>query len=85
MKLSIIVPVYNLEQYISAALDSLLSIRFSYDYEILLINDGSTDRSEEIIRQYAAAHRSLFHSQSGGLKRPEYWAPGSFGGVYCLC
>ena len=59
MKLSIIVPVYNLEQYISAALDSLLSIRFSYDYEILLINDGSTDRSEEIIRQYAAAHRNI--------------------------
>ena len=40
---SIIVPVYNLENYIAATLDSLLSIRFSADYEILVINDGSTD------------------------------------------
>lgn len=52
MKLSIIVPVYNLENYIAITLDSLLSIRFSADYEILVINDGSKDRSEEIIRSY---------------------------------
>lgn len=69
MKLSIVVPVYNLEHYISATLDSLLSIRFSYDYEILLINDGSTDRSEEIIRQYADAHKNirLFSIQNQGV------------------
>ena len=44
MKLSIIVPVYNLENYVSKTLDSLLSIRFSYDYEIVVVNDGSTER-----------------------------------------
>lgn len=52
MKLSIIVPVYNLENYIAAALDSILSIRFSSDYEIIVINDGSTDDSESIIHGY---------------------------------
>lgn len=52
MKLSIIVPVYNLENYIAAALESLLSIRFSFDFEIIVINDGSTDGSESVIRDY---------------------------------
>ena len=49
MKLSIIVPVYNLEKYIAA---TLLSIRFSDDYEIVVINDGSKDGSESVIRGY---------------------------------
>lgn len=59
MKLSIIVPVYNLENYISLTLDSLLSIRFSADYEILVINDGSKDGSEEIIRSYQQKHSQV--------------------------
>lgn len=59
MKLSIIVPVYNLENYISVTLDSLLSIRFSDSYEILVINDGSKDRSEEIIRSYQQKHSQI--------------------------
>ena len=52
MKLSIIVPVYNLENYVSRTLDSLLTIRFSHDYEIIVVNDGSTDRSEAVIAGY---------------------------------
>lgn len=52
MKLSIIVPVYNLENYVSKTLDSLLSIRFSHDYEIIVVNDGSTDGSEAVITGY---------------------------------
>ena len=52
MKLSVIVPVYNLENYIATTLESLLSIRFSFDYEIIVINDGSVDGSESIIHDY---------------------------------
>ena len=59
MKLSIIVPVYNLENYISTTLESLLSIRFSYDYEIVVINDGSSDDSESIIRRYQRIHSQI--------------------------
>ena len=59
MKLSIIVPVYNLENYIAATLDSLLSIRISADYEILVINDGSTDKSESVIRGYQQKHSQI--------------------------
>lgn len=49
MKLSIIIPVYNLENYISTTLDSLLSIRFFSDYEIIVINDSSKDGNESVI------------------------------------
>ena len=54
MKLSIIVPVYNVENYISQCLDSLLDQDFDQnDYEIIIINDGSIDRSLEISQNYA--------------------------------
>lgn len=59
MKLSIIVPVYNLENYIATTLESLLSIHFSSDYEIVVINDGSMDRSESIIRDYQQKHSQI--------------------------
>lgn len=59
MKLSIIVPVYNLENYIATTLESLLSIHFSSDYEIIMINDGSKDKSESIIRSYQQKHSQI--------------------------
>lgn len=52
MKLSIIVPVYNTEKYIKTCLDSLVKQTFK-DYEIIIVNDGSTDNSSEIIENYA--------------------------------
>lgn len=59
MKLSIIVPVYNLEKYIATTLESLLSIHFSSDYEIIVVNDGSKDGSESIIRWYQRTHDQI--------------------------
>lgn len=45
---SIIVPVYNQGQYVAECLDSILSQTFK-DYEVIIINDGSTDDSEKNI------------------------------------
>lgn len=59
VKLSIIIPVNNLENYIATTLDSLLSIRFSFDYEIVVINYGSKDGSESIIRWYQRTHDQI--------------------------
>ena len=69
MKLSIVVPVYNLERYIARTLDSLLAIRFSYDYEIIVVNDGSTDASETVIREYQKKtdRIRLFTIENGGV------------------
>ena len=51
MKLSIIVPVYNVKDFLSACLNSLVTQTLD-DYEIILIDDGSTDGSAEIISEY---------------------------------
>lgn len=60
MKLSIIVPVYNVEKYLSRCLDSLLNQGFAEDeYEIVCVNDGSTDFSLEICNEYAARHKQI--------------------------
>ena len=57
-KISVIVPVYNTSMYLRKCLDSLVNQTFS-DYEIIIVNDGSTDRSEEIIYQYAKSYSKI--------------------------
>ena len=53
MKFSIIIPVYNVEQYLRDCLDSVLNQTFS-DWEAICVNDGSTDGSSVILDEYAA-------------------------------
>ena len=55
---SIIVPVYNLETCVSSCLDSLLRQTWS-PLEIILVNDGSTDRTAHVLNAYAALHRNI--------------------------
>lgn len=52
IKVSVIMPVYNAEKYLSEAIDSILNQTFT-DFEFLIINDGSTDSSLEIINRYS--------------------------------
>ena len=52
-KVSLLVPVYNVERYLEQCLDSALSQTLS-DIEVICVNDGSTDSSPEILRAYAA-------------------------------
>lgn len=65
--LSIIVPVYNVETYLSECLDSILAQTFK-DFEILLVDDGSTDGSSALVDAYAAkdARIRCFHKENGG-------------------
>ena len=51
MKLSIVIPVYNCENYINRCIDSILNQTYK-DYELILVNDGSKDNSLKIIREY---------------------------------
>ena len=51
--ISVIIPVYNVERYLSKSLNSLLAQTFE-DWEAICVNDGSTDSSERILQEYAA-------------------------------
>lgn len=67
-KISIIVPVNNTEQYLPRCIDSILSQTFT-DFELLLIDDGSTDNSGMICDEYAAKDSRIrvFHKENGGV------------------
>ena len=66
---SIIVPVYNVERFLLSTLDSLVHQEDNVDYEILLIDDGSLDRSADICDKYASECNkiSVIHKPNGGL------------------
>lgn len=73
MKLSIIIPIYNVERYLERCVDSILNQenihRYLNNLEILLINDGSPDNSQEIIEEYVANYSFIkgFTKENGGL------------------
>ena len=67
-QLSAIVPVYNVEAYLPCCIDSILSQTFS-DFELILVDDGSTDRSGEICDKYSARDSRIIviHKKNGGV------------------
>src|SRR5690606_37960744 len=70
MKLSVIIPVYNVEKYVAQCLDSVLDQNFEpNDYEIIVVNDGSTDGSLAIVQDYANKHKhiKLIDKKNGGV------------------
>ncbi len=66
--ISVVLPVCNAEAYISEALDSIFAQTFK-DFEIIAVNDGSTDNSFQILEDYAARDKRIVphHLQSTGL------------------
>ena len=68
MKLSIIVPIYNVAPYLCKCVDSLLMQDIS-DYEIILVDDGSPDECPQICDEYAATHENIIviHQDNAGL------------------
>ncbi len=67
-KISVIVPVYKAEKYVHKCVDSILAQTFT-DFELLLVDDGSPDRSGEICDEYAAkdSRIKVFHKENGGV------------------
>ena len=62
IKLSIIIPIYNAGKYLSNCIKSTLNQDLSKsEYEIILINDGSTDGSEDIILQFTSVHENIIY------------------------
>lgn len=67
-KISVIVPMYNVEDYVGKCFESLRNQIFK-DFEVLMINDGSPDKSADIAREFAAkdSRFRLIHRNNGGL------------------
>ena len=64
IKISIIVPVYNVKEYLRECLESLVNQSFE-NYEIIIINDGSTDGSDLICQKYKERYENIrYYSQS---------------------
>ena len=66
--ISVIVPVYNAEKYLSKCLDSILAQTYT-NLEIILVDDGSTDNSSKICEKYARKDNRIkvIHKQNGGV------------------
>lgn len=67
--ISVIVPVYNLENYIVRTLDSILSQTYK-NIEVIVVDDGSTDSSAKIIDDYADLYRDvikILHIKNSGV------------------
>ena len=67
-KISIVLPIYNVENYLDTCLDSILNQTFE-DFEVICINDGSTDNSVKIAEQYTKFDNriKLYHQENKGL------------------
>lgn len=64
-KVSVIIPIFNGEKFISEAIESVFNQTFK-DYEIIVVNDGSTDNTNEIIKKYDSKLRYFQHENNKG-------------------
>ena len=73
MVISVIIPVYNAEESIEKCLDSIKNQTWKGEFEIIVINDGSTDRSREILENYQRNNPEmpiqLVHQENGGVSK----------------
>ena len=65
-KVSIILPVYNVEKFIAKSIDSILAQTFT-DFEVLVVIDGSPDDSKTVAESYSDDRMSIFEKENGGL------------------
>ncbi|NES05366.1 MAG: glycosyltransferase, partial [Okeania sp. SIO2F4] len=63
-KVSVIIPVYNCEFYIAQAIESVLNQTYT-DYEIIVINDGSTDNTDQVLQPYMKKIRYFYQENKG--------------------
>jgi len=68
MFISIVVPVYNVADYLHFAIESLIKQTYQ-NFEVILVNDGSTDDSPILCEDYAKQYENIhvFHKENGGL------------------
>ncbi|KRL40864.1 glycosyltransferase family 2 protein [Liquorilactobacillus nagelii] len=87
-KISVVIPVYNVAEFLPTCLDSLVHQTFpSQDYEVLLVDDGSTDNSAQICQQYIERYPQLLRlltKKNGGLSDARNYGLARCQGNYVL-
>lgn len=85
MKFSIIVPVYNVEKYIDKCLKSIENQSY-FDFEVIIVNDGSLDNSQNIIDRYVKKDKRFksFFKENGGLSDARNYGLNYINGDYLL-
>lgn len=84
-EVSIIVPVYQVENYLRQCVDSILAQTFP-DFELILVDDGSKDRSGQICDEYAKVDErvKVIHKENGGLSDARNWGMEQATGTYFM-
>lgn len=80
-KVSIVVPVYNGEKYLNQTLDSVLSQTWR-DFEVIVVDDGSTDGTQKIVGQYKDDRLKYFYKENGGPSSARNYGIESASGEY---
>ncbi|WP_410510329.1 glycosyltransferase family 2 protein [Methanosarcina hadiensis] len=64
-KFSVVIPLYNKEPHVKRSLDSILSQTIQ-DFEIIVVNDGSTDKSADAVKSYSDSRIRLINQRNAG-------------------
>ncbi len=82
---TVVVPVYNVEMYLKECLESILQQDFD-DYEIVAVDDGSTDNSGKILDEYSAINKKIkvIHKENGGVVSARKAAARAASGKYVI-
>ena len=72
MKISVIIPLFNVEYYLEEALDSVINQTIFNDIEVIIVDDGSTDNSRFLVNKYAIDYDNVtvLRKENGGPGRP---------------
>ena len=81
--ISIIVPIYNAEKYLNKCLESLTK-QTKKELEFILINDGSTDKTEEIIKEYQDKRIKYFKNKNQGIGKTRNFGISKSSGKYLM-
>lgn len=83
MKYSLILPIYNIAEFLERCFESIVSQNFG-DYEVILVNDGSTDASGQICDRYAEKYDNfkVFHLENGGVSNARNFGLSKASGEY---
>lgn len=86
MNLSVIIPIYNSEQYLADCIDSVLQQSIQPDYELLLVDNGSSDNSPAICAHYVCLHSHvrLLHTETRGVSAARNYGLEQAAGDYIL-